>query len=331
MTPRSRTAGLVLWCILVGGAAGAGVIAPHPPDRQFDGYANAPPMRLHVVHADGRIGRPFVYPLRLVDRLERRYADDTSRPIPVRWFEDGSLASIEPAAGPWFPLGADPLGRDVLARLLHGARLSLGLAMVASLSAVLIGALLGGAAGFAGGRLDRVLMATADFILVLPAIFVVLAFRAALPLVLTVPQVFAALTAVLTVAAWPLAARGVRAIVAAERRKEYAEAAYALGASPLRILLRHLLPSAGPFLVSIWTLMMPAFVLTEATLSFVGLGFPVPAATWGAMLQDAWQGGAFTDAPWLMAPAAAIALTVLSLQLLSASQAGARPQPGTFS
>jgi peptide/nickel transport system permease protein len=157
-----------------------------------------------------------------------------------------------------------------------------------------------------------------DFVLVLPALYVVLALRAAMPLVLSVWQVFWTLTLVLAAAGWPLVARGVRGIIAAEQKKEYAEAAHSIGASPWRILQRHLLPATTGFLVGIETMMLPAFVVAEGTLTLVGLGFPVPAASWGAMLRDAWQGAAFTDAPWLMAPAVALAVTVLATQLLSA-------------
>jgi peptide/nickel transport system permease protein len=160
-------------------------------------------------------------------------------------------------------------------------------------------------------------MAIADFVLILPAIYVVLALRAAMPLVLSVPQVFWTLSLVLAVAGWPVVARGVRGIIAAERPKEYVEAAYSVGASPARILLRHLLPATAGFLLSIETMMVPAFVVSEGTLTLVGLGFPVPAASWGAMLRDAWQGSAFTDAPWLMSPAIALALTVLLMRMLS--------------
>ena len=328
---RARRAGAVLLSAIVLCGLFAPALTPHSPVYQFAGLENAPPMRVRLVDRGGAIRRPFVYPLRLVDRLERRYAEDADRPMPIRWFERGVVASIDEGQGPWLPLGSDPLGRDVLARLLYGSRLSLGVAFAATIGALLLGTLVGGPAGFLGGRVDTVLMALTDFVLVLPAIYVVLAVRAALPLVLTVPEVFAALTAVLILAGWPLAARGVRAIVAAERRKEYAEAAYAAGASRWRILQRHLLPATGPFLAVTGTLMVPAFVLTESTLTLVGLGFPVPAATWGAMLRDAWQSGAFADSPWLLTPAAAIVLTVFAVHLMAGGRASDGPTTGTFS
>jgi peptide/nickel transport system permease protein len=327
----ARGAGLVLLALVGGATVAAPVLSPHDPARQFAGYEHAPPMWPRVVTAAGGVSRPFVYPIVLVDRLERRYEEDRARPMPLRWLAGGTLVSVDAAHGPWLPLGGDPVGRDVLARLLHGGRLSLGVALAGTLGAILIGGLVGGWAGFRGGRADVVLMALADLVLVLPAIYVVLAFRASLPLVLTVPQVFWALTCVLMLAAWPVTARGVRGIVASERRKEYAEAAYAMGAGPVRILLRHLLPAATGFLVVTGIIMVPAFILTEATLALVGLGFPMPTATWGSMLRDAWEGDALAGSPWLMAPGAAIVATVLALHLVALDRASAGPGAGTFS
>jgi len=315
---RSRAAGASLLLLLVVSSIGAPVLTPHSPLRQFPDFENAPPMWPHLISANGSVRRPFIRPLRMVDRLERRFAPSGIE-VPILWFRDGALWSIDETDGPWLPLGADPLGRDVFSRLLYGARLSLSVALMASLAALLIGVVVGGLAGFAGGRVDTALMALADFILVLPAIFVVLSLRAAMPLVLSVSQVFWTLTLVLAASGWPVVARGVRGVVSAERRKEYAEAAKSVGASPWRILQRHLLPATTGLLLSLETMMVPAFVVAEGTLTLVGLGFPVPAASWGSMLRDAWQGSAFTDAPWLLAPAGALALTVLAMQLLGST------------
>jgi peptide/nickel transport system permease protein len=302
-------------------AALAPLLAVNPPERQFPDHVYAPPMWPRVRDDMGRWRRPFVYPLRLADRLERRFELDRTRPVPVRWFSTGRVASIDPADGPWLPLGGDALGRDVWARLVLGARLSLGVALLAAGGALVLGAVLGALAGFAGNRTEAAIMTLADFVIVLPAIYVVLALRAAMPLVLSTGQVFGATTAILALAGWPFAARGVRAIVSVERRKEYAESARASGASGSRILLRHLLPASSGFLVVQGTLLVPAFMLAEATLSFVGLGFSEPSTSWGGLLRDAGRGRAFAEAPWLLAPAGAIALTMFALQLMS----GPRP------
>jgi peptide/nickel transport system permease protein len=293
----------------------APVIAPNDVARQFADLGYAPPMPLRIVDSEGRWHAPFVYPVRLVDRLQRRYVEDRTTRVPLRWFSAGVLASTDSPTVPWLPLGGDALGRDVLARMLIGARLSLGVAAVAVGGALFIGALIGAVAGYFGGRLDNGLMRMADFVLVLPAIYVVLALRASLPLVLSTAQVFWTVAAVLALAGWPYPARGVRAVIAGERRKEYAEAAKAAGAGRVRILLRHLMPATRGFLLVQATLLLPAFILAEATLSYVGLGFMEPVPSWGVMLREAAGIGALVEAPWLLAPAGAIVITVLAVHL----------------
>lgn len=315
---RARAAGwLLATAIATLGAAGP-LASPNDPAAQFTDFVYAPPMWPRILDASGNLRAPFVYPLLLANRLERRYAEDRTRPVPLAIGAGGRLLSPDPSASiHWFPLGTDALGRDQLARLAAGTRLSLGVALTAALGALLAGATIGGLAGQSRGLLDDGLMRTADFVIALPAVYVVLALRAALPLVLSTWQVFWTLAVVLTVVGWPLPARGVRAVVAGECVKEYAEAARAIGASRTRLLLRHLLPAAGGLLVLQATLLVPAFVLAEATLSYVGLGFAEPTPSWGAMLREAGTGRALLDAPWLLAPALAIVATALAVNLLA--------------
>jgi peptide/nickel transport system permease protein len=316
---RGVRAGLVLLAAIALVTAAASAIAPHDPGRQFPDLSYAPPMRPHVFDDQGRLHPPFIYPLRLADRLEHRFVEDRAVRVPLVWLTSGSLVTTEPST-PWLILGADALGRDIFARVVLGARLSLGVSIVATAGALLLGAIIGAFAGFHGGRLDDLLMRLADFVLVLPAIYIVIVLRAAMPLVLTTPQVFWTMAGILSLAGWPYPARGVRAVVAAERGKEYAEAARALGASSLRILLLHLLPAARGYLVVQATLLLPAFILAEATLSFVGFGFAEPTPSWGVMLHEAAQAGVLADAPWLLAPAGAIVISVLGLYLVSATK-----------
>ncbi|MEO7276352.1 MAG: ABC transporter permease [Vicinamibacterales bacterium] len=295
-------------------AVAAPLLVTHDPGAQYAGFVLAPPMRPRLIDAAGHWRRPFIVPLRLADRLSRRYELDHARAIPITFFRDGQLASVEPEL--WFPLGTDLLGRDVWSRLLYGARLSLGVASVATAGALLLGIVVGGVAGAAAAGVDTLLTKLADLVLALPAIYVALALRAALPLVLTTPVLFWTLSGVLALAGWPVVARGVRGIVAGERRREYAEAARAIGAGRTRILLRHLLPAARSFVGVQAALLVPAFIVAEATLSYIGLGFPPITPSWGVMLKDSSEGRLFVESPWLMAPAIAIAITVLSVNLL---------------
>ncbi len=323
-SPRAARLGRWLLAAVAATALAAPALATNDPSQQFPDRAYAPPTLPRVLDEAGRWHAPFVYPLQLVDRLGRRYAEDRTQRVTLRWFSDGRLVSSGDPGTSWLPLGGDALGRDVFARVLRGAQLSLGVALAAVLGALCLGAMVGALAGFAGGRLDDALMRVADFVLVLPGIYVVLALRAAMPLVLTTAQVFWTVAGVLALAGWPYPARGVRALVAAERGKEYAEAARAAGAGSWRILLRHLLPATRGFLIVQATLLLPAFILAEATLSYVSLGFPEPVPSWGVMLQEAARAGALLDAPWLLAPAAGIVTTVLSVHLAAGRASGNR-------
>jgi peptide/nickel transport system permease protein len=295
----------VIWVIaaLAAAAVAAPLFAPHSPSHQYIDFVHAPPMIPRLIGPDGGVRAPFIYPLRLESRLERRYTEDRTRPVPISSVGDT----------PWFPLGTDALGRDVLTRLLFGARVSLGVAIVSAAGALLIGLIVGSLAGTGGRLVDEGAMRAAEFVIALPAIYVVLALRAALPLSLSPPAVFWTMVSVFALVGWPLAARGVRTIVLRESGLEYAEAARSVGASSTRLLLHHLLPATKGFLLVQATLLIPAFILAEATLSYIGLGFGEPTPSWGVMLQEAGRGPILAEAPWLIAPAAAIVMVVLSV------------------
>jgi peptide/nickel transport system permease protein len=313
----TRGLGLALVAIALLAAVSAPVVAPNAVDAHFAGLLNAPPTVVRVAGEDHAWHAPFIYRWRLVNQLEQQYQEDRSARVPLAWFSRGRLVGSWDESAPLLLLGADSYGRDVFTRLVFGARTSLGLAATAALGAVIVGASLGGIAGFAGGVTDDVLMRATDFVMVLPAIYVALALRSVLPLVLTARQVFALLAAIFAVVGAPFVARGVRAIVRSERRLDYAIAAQALGASDLRLLVRHLLPAARGFIAVQMTLLIPAFIIAEATLSFVGLGFPDPVASWGTMLHDASSNiRVFADFPWLLSPAAAMFLVVLGVNLV---------------
>jgi oligopeptide transport system permease protein len=208
-----------------------------------------------------------------------------------------------------FWLGTDQKGRDLLVRLLYGARVSLTIGLLATLVSFVIGVTYGAIAGYAGGRLDGLMMRVVDVLYGLPFMFIVI-----LLLVIagrSTLNLFVALGAV----SWLNMARIVRGQVLSIRRREFVEAATAMGLSEARILLRHVLPNTvGPVVVYA-TLSVPAVILEEAFLSFLGLGVQPPDASWGSLLSEGAR--LLQDRPWLLIwPAAALALTLFSLNFL---------------
>jgi peptide/nickel transport system permease protein len=288
------------------------ILALNSPTRQFEDRAYAPPSRIHVRDANG-FRSPFVYRMKLENRLARRYTENTDAAVDLKWFSGGRILSTADPGEPLLLLGGDALGRDVLSRLLYGARWSLGVTAIGVLGALLFGALIGGLAGTAGGRADVALMGMADWLIALPGAYLVLVLRGALPLVITTGETFVLMAALFTFAAWPHVARGVRGIVSVERARDYAEAARASGAGPWR-LMTQLLPAARGFLAVEIVLLVPALLVAEATVSYLGLGFPDSDASWGTLLKDAANVRVMSEAPWMLAPAVGVFAVALAAQ-----------------
>ncbi len=313
--PRAQRAGRALLIAIAAVAALAPWLAPHRAGDQLADRAYAPPTRVRIIDAAG-LHAPFMYPQIMADRLRRHFTVDTETRVPLV-FASGALLQSSSPGQPLLLLGADSLGRDVFARAVLGARWSLGVTLAGACGAVLIGAVFGAFAAVAGGRAEAWMMRCADFVLVLPAVYLVLVLRALLPPVLATGEVFILMAVLFALAAWPHVARGVRAIVAVELRRDYAEAARAAGAGRWRVV-SHVLPSTYGFLGAELTLLVPALLSAEAAVSYLGLGFAEPTPSWGTMLQEAANVRVMTEAPWMLAPAAALFLVVLALQLAGA-------------
>ena len=176
-----RTTGLVLLALVIAASLAAPLLAPNDPNRRFSDLQYAPPTPVHVF---GEGSTLYIYTQRLVSRLERRFEDDRSRPVAVRFFTAGRLITADAEAGaPLLLLGADGYGRDIFSRLLYGGRATLAVALIATLAAAWLGTLIGGLSGSASGWIDAVLSRLSEFVLVLPTIYVALALRAVMPLV----------------------------------------------------------------------------------------------------------------------------------------------------
>ncbi|GAA2009297.1 peptide/nickel transport system permease protein [Nakamurella flavida] len=210
--------------------------------------------------------------------------------------------------GPGFPLGADPNGRDVLSRLLYGARVSLVIGILANGLATVVGVLVGMAAGYLGGWVETVLMRITDIIMSFPILLFCIALIS-----VTGPSPRNVII-VIAVIYWTSLARIIRGLVLSLTQREFITAARTLGLSHLRIMFRHILPHLVPAIIVYATLGVASSILIEASLSFLGIGVPIPDPSWGQMIDQGRQ--YFQIAPWLLFfPGIALVLTVLAFNL----------------
>lgn len=227
-----------------------------------------------------------------------------------------------PNAAPSFShlLGTDSLGRDLFARLIYGTRVSLLLAPAAALLSTLLAGILGGFAGLAGGWREKLILAATDLSMALPLLFVLLALRALLPLdVSPVLSVIATFT-LLGLLGWPSSLRVVWAGTKALRNADFLLLARATGCGRWRMIVRHLLPNLRPVLFAQFWISIPVFVLTEATLSMLGLGVIEPLPSWGNLLRGLEDISVVNANPWRLTPLALVILVVICFQLILPAQ-----------
>jgi ABC-type dipeptide/oligopeptide/nickel transport system permease subunit len=231
---------------------------------------------------------------------------------PLTQFPDGLTGQFAvpiPPGESRFVLGTDPLGRDFLSRLVWGGRISLTVALLANVTSISLAILVGAIAGYLGGWLDTLIMRFVDLFLSFPALLLQIALATVLP-----PSLLTVIL-VITLFGWVFPARIFRGQVLSLREQNFVEAARAVGASELRIFFTHILPQLWPTVIVFSTLRVPAAILTEAGLSFVGLGVRPPAPSWGNLILEGFR--YFRSAPWLIIfPGLAIMLAVMSFNLL---------------
>jgi peptide/nickel transport system permease protein len=324
--------------VLYVGAVFAPFIAPYGLNeystRSITRYA--PPTRVYWFDQDSRrITWPFVYSsARHVNNetFKTEYVEDRSRSYPLRLFvrrvgQPYTLIGLIPgevhlfgvdAPAKIFLIGADGLGRDLFSRIWYGAQISLTIGLVAALLVNVLGIMLGGLAGYAGGWVDNLVMRITEVIAVIPDVFLLIVLSAFIPPKLDPILVFYGIVLLLGLIGWGGLARVVRGQLLGMREVDYVQAAIALGSSRVQVVLRHMLPATASYLIVMNSLAIPGFILSESGLSFIGRGIREPYSSWGLLLNDISQGGfaSFTDRPWVLVPGLFIALTVLCWNIL---------------
>ena len=308
----------------------AELLVPYNMATRHTGFIYAPPQAVRLFH-DGRFVGPFVYGLNYEldrDTLQRTYTVDRSNIHRIRFlcrseaYRFWGLIEMDvrlfcaARGGTLFLLGTDRMGRDMFSRLAIGSRISLTIGFVGVAISFLLGIGIGGLAGYYGGWVDSVVQRIIEVLRSFPVLPLWMALSAALPVTWSPLWIYFGITLILGLLDWTGLARAVRSKLFALREEDFATAAQLMGASPSRIIGRHLLPSFTSHLIASATLSIPAMILGETALSFLGLGLKPPITSWGVLLSEAQNINVVAIYPWLMLPVVPVIVTVLTFNFL---------------
>lgn len=312
-----------------------GFFAVNDPSQQNRRAVFHPPQALHIIDS-GENGswsiRPYIHPYVLARdpvTLASVYKEDGERKVYLQMFGEGYEYSVlglfnarthlfasQDASQPLFFFGADRLGRCVYSRIMLGAQISLSVGLLGVFLSLTLGIILGGISGYYGGRIDFAIQRVIELVLSLPTIPIWLALAAALPQDWPATLNYLMITVILSLTGWAQLARVVRGRFLSLRTEEFVTAARLDGASEGRIIFRHMLPSFSSHIIASVSLAIPAMILAETSLSFLGLGLQPPTISWGVLLREAQNIRSIATAPWLFAPGAAVVLAVIALNFL---------------
>ena len=309
----------------------ADFIAPYTKDFSDRTMAYVPPSKIFTIDENGKFSKPYTYNYKRefdAQELKIIYTLDRSQKHYVKFFAKGQkykFLGLIPMkchlvttdeSGRLYLLGTDINGRDVFSRILFGGRISMTIGFLALFVLFPIGLLYGGIAGYFGGKTDMIMMRFAEAVMSIPSFYLLIILASILPSGMTSVQRFMLIVVILALIGWAGFARVVRGMVLSIKNQEYIQAAKSIGASRLRIIVKHILPQTTSFVIVAMTLSVPSYILSESGLSFLGLGIQQPDASWGNMLKEAQEYTNIIYRPWLLTPGFLIFIAVLAFNLI---------------
>lgn len=292
----------------------ADFIAPYPPNDLHTDYGYMSPSQIHL-NSKGL----YVFKRKQIidnEKFLKTSIEIKDKKYYIQFFKDKKLFTVQ-KPGEIFLLGTDSLGRDLLSRLLFGARPSLTIGFISLLIAFPLGILYGGISGYFGGITDNLMMRIAEAIMSLPSFYLLIILSALLPANLSNFQRFAMITFILSFISWAGLARVIRGQVLAIKEKEFIESAKSIGLSNIATIVKHLIPHTFSFVVISATLAVPGFIIGETALSFLGLGINQPDPSWGNILAEGKELSNILTRPWLLwSPALLIFFSVFSFNII---------------
>ena len=304
--------------------------SPYSLQDTNKGFENCPPTRIYFISSEGKIHlRPFVYAYkRTLDLRNFRayWTKDTNKKYPIYFFVNhgtkyrilgilplqSNLRLFNVKEGYIFLFGTDSWGRDIFSRVLYGGRVSLTIGWVGVLISLVLGVLIGAASGYLSGMFDIIIQRLIEVLISVPPLPLWLVLSAALPKEWNSIQVYFGIVIILSLISWTRLARIVRGMILAHRESEYVLAARNLGANIWRIIRVHLVPNISSYLLVYLTLSIPAMIIAETSLSFLGLGIRPPMTSWGSMLKEAQNVDNVIYHTWYLIPALFVIIAVLA-------------------
>jgi peptide/nickel transport system permease protein len=286
-------------------------IAPYSYKKQFREYVFAPPTHVHI-----SLKGLYIYRLKPVKSLTRTYIEDKSKACYINFFvkSKNGFKLFRPSCGHIFLLGTDALGRDEFSRLLYALRVSLAISIIGAITTITVGTLIGSLAGYVGGILDNIVMRFVEVMMAMPTFYLMLSIRALFPLDISGVYVFGMIVFILSFFGFASFSRVIRGMVLSIREYDYVNVAKFYGANPFYIIFKHILPNVKNYIVISTVLSIPAYIVAEGSLSFLGLGIQEPYPSLGNMLPKSIY--IILLYPWTLSSTVVIFLLIVALNLL---------------